>query len=103
MIVIDASPVVDLLLDTPPFADRIAGHIRDADGDLHAPHLLEAEGGQAFRRYLLNGDLTPGRAEGALERLGDVGVQLYAHLPFLPRAVELRRNLTVHDRLYTSL
>ncbi len=103
MIVLDASVVIDLLLDVAPVSDRIAEHVRAHDGDLHAPHLLDAEVGQVFRRFILRGDLTAERAHRAIERLGGLPLTRYPHLPFLHRALELRGNLTVYDALYLVL
>lgn len=42
MIVLDASAVVELLLNTPA-GRRVAGRIRRPDLSLHAPHLVDAE------------------------------------------------------------
>lgn len=103
MIVVDASIVIDLLLDVQPFADRIAEVLEQHEGDLHAPHLLDAEVGQVLRRYVIRRDLRPARAVRALERLEELPLTRYPHIPFVRRSFELRRNLTFYDALYVAL
>jgi predicted nucleic acid-binding protein len=103
LIVVDASVVVDLLLATPPFADAIARHRHLGAGDLHAPHLLDTEVAQVFRRFVRRRELGVERAERALDRLEQLPMTRYAHTPFLRRAFELRDNLTLYDALYLVL
>ena len=103
MIVIDASAAVDLLLDVVPVSAVIADHVRMHGGQLHAPHLLDAEVGQVLRRNLLRGRLSEERARRALDHLAQLPIIRYPHLPFLPRAMDLRANLTVYDALYVAL
>lgn len=103
MIVLDASAAVDLLLDTPSHGTAIATHLLEHVGDVHAPHLLDAEVGQVLRRHILRRELRPGRADEAIEFLGDLGIARYSHLRLLPRALELRRNFTVYEALYVAL
>ena len=102
MIVLDASVLVDLLLDTPPRADTVRARIT-TEGGLHAPHLVDAEVGQALRREIRRGALTMARVLGALMDLAGLGIERHPHLPHLPRALELRENLTVYDGLYVAL
>ncbi len=103
MIVLDASVVVDLLLDTPPVAEIIAGHVREHEGDLHAPHLIDVEVAQVFRRHAFRGELSPARARLGLVRLSQLPLTRYPHGPFLGRALDLRENVTVYDALYLVL
>ena len=103
MIVLDASATVDLVLDTTPYSGLVGTHLLDHAGDLHAPHLLDAEVGQVLRRHVMRGTLRRSRAELAIELLGELGIIRYSHLSFLTRALQLRRNLTVYDALYVAL
>lgn len=103
MIVLDASAAVDLLLDTQPFAAAIADRLRAHAGDLHAPHLLDAEVGQVFRRHILRGDVIEARARVGLLRLSQMPLVRYPHGPFLERALAFRENVTVYDALYLVL
>ena len=103
MLVIDASAAIDLLLGIQPYADEVANHLRDHDGDLHAPHLLDAEVGQAFRRFVLRRELRTDRAHRAIIRLARLPLNRYPHTPLLPYAFDLLKNLTVYDALYVTL
>lgn len=103
MIVLDASAAVDLVLDTTPHSTAIATHLLEHAGDVHSPHLIDAEIGQAMRRFVLAGSLRPARAERAIEFLQDIRMTRYSHVRFLHRALRLRRNLTVYDALYVAL
>ena len=102
MIVVDASAAVELLLGTARGA-AVAERIFDPAETLHAPELLDLEVAQVLRRYertkLLNGS----RAEAALRDLADLPLERYSHRLLLPRAWELRANLTVYDAVYVAL
>ena len=102
MIVLDASVVVDLLLDLAPHANRV-GDIVLTQRQLYAPHLLDAEVGQVMRRLMLSGKIRPSRADQALSDLADLPVQRYPHGPFMKRALALSHHVTVYDALYLVL
>lgn len=103
MTVLDASAAVDLLLGAPPFAQAVEEQVLAARGGLHAPHLLDVEVAQVLRRFVLAGVLRQERAERAIERLGELSITRYPHLRLLPRAFELRRNLTAYDAVNVAL
>ena len=102
ILVLDASIVVDLLLKCEPFYSQIKIRIRAADW-LAAPHLLDAEVTQVFRRFVLQGEISDQRAEIAIVDLKDLPIERYPHIPFLTRAFDLRNNLTIYDALYLAL
>ena len=68
MIVVDASAILELLLDTPAAPD-IETRLLGTGESLHAPHLLDLEVVQALRRYVSVGELMPQRGEQALSDL----------------------------------
>jgi predicted nucleic acid-binding protein len=103
MIVVDASVVIDLLLDLRPWGPFIGQRLASAVPALAAPHLLDAEVAQVLRRYVLRGELEPTVARAALRDLCDLPVVRYDHGPLLGRAFQLRDNVTVHDALYLVL
>ena len=103
MIVLDASVVVDLLLNLPPYPRLIAQRITEASPALFAPYLLDAEVAQVLCRYTLRGQISPERASLALQDLRDLPIHRYPHLPLLERAFELRDNATIYDALYLVL
>ncbi len=103
MIVVDASGIVDVVLDVRPHSLHVAEILLEHASDIHAPHLLDAEVGQVIRRYLLDGQMPKTRVDEAIEILGDLRITRHGHAGFLPRALALRRNLTVYDALYVAL
>ncbi len=103
MIVLDASAVVDLLLNLAPRSSFVKRRIKKASPALYAPHLLDAEVAQVLRRYVLQGELSSEDAESALDDLADMPITRYPHGPFLKRAFELRDNVTMYDALYLVL
>ena len=103
MIVLDASAVLDLLLNLPPRAECVRRRVAEEAPDLHAPHLIDAEVAQVLRRFVLRGELAPAAAAAALDDLSGLPIARYPHAPFLGRALELRDNATVYDALYLVL
>lgn len=102
MIVLDASAVLELLLNTAP-GEAVARRIAPAEESLHAPHLLSVEVAQVLRRYVAGRTATAEEAEAMLVDLGDLDISRYEHEPLLPRMWELRENLTVYDAAYIAL
>jgi predicted nucleic acid-binding protein len=102
LIVVDASALVEVLLRTPA-AQAIERHIFAPGQTLHAPHLLDIEVAQVIRRYAAKGDIDGERGRMALDDLGDLRMQRYAHDFLLPRVWALRNNLTAYDAVYVAL
>ncbi|MBP9146475.1 MAG: type II toxin-antitoxin system VapC family toxin [Thermoanaerobaculia bacterium] len=102
MIVLDASATVELLLGTARGA-AVARRIFDPAETLHAPELLDLEVAQVLRRYERAKILDETRAEAALRDLADLPIERYGHRLLLPRAWELRANLTIYDAVYVAL
>ena len=102
MIVIDASALIEVLLNTPASA-RLAERLFGRNDTLHAPHVLDLEVAQVLRRYTLSGEIDADRGEQALEDLADLPLNRYPHDIFLLRIWALRRNLTAYDAAYLAL
>lgn len=103
MIVVDASLAVELVLQTPR-GRRLAGRLLiDDPVDLHAPHLIGVEVLQALRRLARTGSVAAARSDEAMADFFALDIELHAHELLLPRAWELRANLTVHDAVYVAL
>lgn len=102
MIVLDASAVIEILLQTEvgaPLSERLL----TLESSLHAPHLLDVEVAQVLRRLVREGQLTAERASEALLDLRDLPVERYSHEILLPRIWSLRHNLTAYDATYVAL
>jgi predicted nucleic acid-binding protein len=102
VIVLDASAVVELLLNTAT-GRTIAARIADPAVGIHIPHLTDVEVMQALRRYTRDRDLDPVDAAAAVDNLRALDLLRHPHEPFLDRVWELRDNLSAYDAVYVAL
>ena len=102
MIVLDASALVELLLETSS-GHQVAGLIADPAIALHVPHLADIEVTQALRRYAQDGDIGGADAETAIRALHALDLQRHSHEPLLDRVWELRHNMSAYDAAYVAL
>jgi len=102
VIVLDASLVVELLLQTPR-AILLNEDLLTSQKDLHAPHLIDVEVTQALRSLCARGELGDRRAQEAATDLADLPLFRHSHELLLGRAWELRSNLTIYDGVYVAL
>ncbi|MGI8511033.1 MAG: type II toxin-antitoxin system VapC family toxin [Solirubrobacteraceae bacterium] len=101
MTFLDTSTAIDFLL-----GDGVAGEVGallEYEGVLAAPDLLVFEVLAVLRREVQRGELAGARADGAVEDIGDLPVDLFPGLPLRARAWELRQNLTVADAIFAAL
>ena len=102
MIVVDASALLELLLQTSRGARVEARLFRDED-ELHAPHLVDVEFVQGLRRLVRTGEVSSVRAAEAIADLIDLDLHRHAHVDLLVRAWKLRDNITAYDAIYVAL
>lgn len=102
MIVVDASAVVELLLNTVA-GQAVAKRMADPAIGVHVPHLVDVEAVQALRRLVSLGELTAVEAEKAIDDLRSLDLQRHAHEPLLGRVWALRQNLSAYDAVYVAL
>ena len=102
MIVVDASALTELLLQTD-LGRRVEARLFASDEALHAPHLLDVEVLQAVRRIVLKKDISPARGAEALADLAALDVVRHAHGDLVARAWELRAHLSAYDGMYVAL
>lgn len=97
MIVVDASAALSALLN--------AGAAREAlgDGQLHAPHLIDAEVASGLRRHVASGSIGGDAGWAALETWARLGLTRYATHGLLDRVWALRGNLSAYDAGYVAL
>ncbi|HEY6105908.1 MAG TPA: type II toxin-antitoxin system VapC family toxin [Anaeromyxobacteraceae bacterium] len=100
--VVDASAVLELVLDTEA-GRRVAERLLVPSEALHAPHLLDVEVTQAVRRYVASRDIQPAKGRQAIADLLDLPVARHPHTVLLPRAWELRRSISAYDAMYVAL
>lgn len=102
MIVLDASVVVELLINGP-LSDRLRNDLAAGDDALLVPHLLDIEVLSALRRLLASRRIDSHRTEQLLDSLASLPAERYPHAPLLPRIWELRYNFTPYDAAYIAL
>ena len=102
MIVLDASALLEVLLQTP-VSGAIEARIERAGSGIHAPHLIDVEIAQVIRRLSAAKQIDPVRGEMALTDLADMPLRRYPHTPLLSRIWDLRDNLTAYDAAYVAL
>lgn len=100
MVVIDASALIELLLNPGGFP-RIEAVVRDEE--LHAPHLIDIEIVHALRHAVLGSRLDVARALEALEDFSSLWIIRHPHQPLLARTFALRHNQTAYDAVYVAL
>ncbi|MDX6633431.1 MAG: hypothetical protein QOG26_1436 [Solirubrobacterales bacterium] len=100
MIVLDASAAIDLILrrGSAQFVER---HLREANAA--APELIDVEVLAMLRRKAIRHEITAVGAKQALDAFSDLPLARYEARPLLPRAWELRHNLSAADALYVAL
>lgn len=102
MMVVDASAVVEVLLQTER-GTQIEERLFAPGETLHVPHLIDIEVAHAMRRAWLQGLVEEERAEAALDDLTAWSLIRYPHDLFLPRIWSLRYNVTAYDAAYIAL
>ena len=102
MIVVDASAMLEFLLQTPLGTRVEARLFRDVE-ELHSPHLIDVEVTQGLRRLVRAGEVSASRAAEAIQDLADLDLHRHDHLSLLIRAWQLRENVTVYDAMYVAL
>ena len=98
----DASAMLELLLQTP-LGTRVEARLFRGAEEFHSPHLIDVEVAQAFRRLVRSNEVTAARAAEAIADLADFDLLRHAHLDLLPRAWQLRENVTAYDAMYVAL
>jgi predicted nucleic acid-binding protein len=102
VIVLDASAVIDWLLQTA-VGRQIDSRLYSRGESLHAPHLLDLEVAQVLRRLVREAAVSVPRADQAIQDLLDLRVTRYPHFVFLPHIWRLRHNLSAYDAAYVAL
>lgn len=98
--VVDASVVVDLLVEHPRAA-TVRAVLEGVDGV--APALLDAEVVNAVARYVRRGELSERRARRALELLAQSDIERFPVAGLVLDAWALRHNVSSYDAFYIAL
>lgn len=100
MLVVDASALVVAVTDTTERGARVRAELLDG---VAAPHLVDAECGQALRGLARREVLPADLAERSLVLARDLVTQRYPVAPLQTRAWALRDNLSFYDATYVAL
>jgi len=103
MSVVDASVLVSLLVEGEDGWAGAAVPRAGAGGSLWAPHLVDAEVGNALRSLVLARKIAEEDAAAALRDLASLPLRRIVHTGLLDRAWQLRHNVSFYDALYLSL
>ena len=101
LLVVDTSAVLETVAAANPdrgLLDRLV-----ADGDLHAPHLLDIEVLNALRGLVRGGKLSGDRAADARADIAELAIVRYGHEPLADRIWGMRANLTAYDAAFVAL
>ena len=101
MLVVDTSAILDAIAGVEPSPGLIAR--LSADGELHAPHLIDVEILHALLGMTMRGEITDDRAADARTDFADAALRRYPHEPLSDRIWELRHNLSAYDAAFVAL
>lgn len=102
MIVVDASALLEFLLQTP-LGLKVEARLSRNQDEWHVPHLVDVEVVQGVRRLVRAGEVAPDRAADAIADLADLDLHRHAHIDLVTRAWKLRENVTAYDAIYIAL
>jgi predicted nucleic acid-binding protein len=100
VIVIEASAMVDALVDQPANPALLA---LIADSELHAPSVLDNEVASALRGHAKGGLLSDQRMADAADDFSALRIERYALAPMLRSVLALKDTYTVYDAAYIVL
>jgi predicted nucleic acid-binding protein len=99
--------VVDASILAPAVVDGAAAGRSARDRLRHeviaGPDLVYVEVASVIRRQVMSGRLTADQAGAAVDDLLDLTLSVFPTAPLLPRAWDLRDNLTTYDACYVAL
>jgi predicted nucleic acid-binding protein len=101
VIVVDASVLANVIGDDGADGHRAREVLRGQE--LSVPNLADVEVVSVLRRRWLAKTMTARRFAAAVDDLGALPADRYPVLPFIPRAYELRANVSAYDATYVAL
>jgi predicted nucleic acid-binding protein len=102
VIVLDASVLVEYLTESER-GGEVQQRLLEQSGWLWAPAVVDAEVGHALRSEVRRRQLSPERAEEALDALMEMRLERVSHRFLAERSWQLRDNLSFYDGLYVAL
>jgi predicted nucleic acid-binding protein len=102
LIVVDTSAAVELVLLTR-LSDAVAARLATEEQAIHVPHLYDLEVAHVLRRLVQLREVSPTRAQEALEDATLIPQERHAHVDLLPRIWALRTTMTAYDAAFVAL
>lgn len=102
MIVLDASVLANVVADDGPSGEAARARLEGAV-EASVPDLADVETVAVLRKRWLAGDLSDARFRSAIDDLLVLPLARYPVGPLMPRAYELRTNVTAYDAAYIAL
>lgn len=102
MIVVDASVLANVVADDGAAGNRARQRLTDAQ-EASVPDLADVETVAVLRRRWLGGDLDDRRFRDGIDDLLALPLARFPVAAFMPRAFELRANVTAYDACYVAL
>nr|WP_246328056.1 type II toxin-antitoxin system VapC family toxin [Garicola koreensis] len=102
VIIVDASILANALADDEEAGGTARGVLRAA-GEFAAPDLVDVETVSVLRKRWLRGTLTEQRFVAAINHLQQLSFARVPTLRLVPRAFELRANVSSYDACYVAL
>ncbi len=102
VIVVDASVLANALADDEDDGDTARRELRAA-GEVAAPDLVDVETVSVLRKRWLRRTLTDRRFAAAIAHLQQLDFERVPTLRLVPRAFELRANVSAYDACYVAL
>ncbi len=102
MIVVDASAVIDILINAPT-APILRSRLFERGESVHAPHLLDIEVMHVLRRRFLTAEMSLEWAQLAISHFQVMPIERYSHEILLAGIWRHRENLTAYDAAYVAL
>src|SRR5262249_15804062 len=102
MIVLDASVVVQMLVNSP-LGQSFAETLDAVDKPWIVPHVLDLEVANALRNLTTGRQLDAFPTDQLLAKLGLLPAERHPHTPLLGRIWELRHNFSAYDAAYIAL
>jgi predicted nucleic acid-binding protein len=101
VIVVDASVLANVVGDDGDDGDRARATL--VGEEVSVPDLVDVEVVSVLRRRWLAKTMTARRFAAAIDDLAMLPADRYPALPFMPRAYELRANVSAYDATYVAL
>jgi predicted nucleic acid-binding protein len=102
VIVLDASVLANVVADDGPSGRRARARLTVAE-EASVPDLADVETVAVLRKRWLAGQLSDGRFRSAIDDLLALPLARYPVGPLMPRAYELRANVTAYDATNIAL